>query len=437
MEKVAQVGGYVLEPGPAGTAISAAGDGDGTEDGARRLQRAFAEPAPPKQPDPALATEVEGASQATAKIERAVALAKGIGEGKALDPTQLALEVGALLDCLERLDRKKEHKKAIQMARALATLLMLLKRWTDLLRTLRTALRAGEQLGDLDAVAWAEHELGTLRLAAGEVAEAERSLGRAKEIRERIGDRRGLAATERNMGVLCQRLREMIRSKDLVRPSSRGLWSAPSRLLALAGILAALLFGSGVAAGMIADNGPGSKNVAAGTDDPSGSPGPGDGDGDGNGTGDGDGTNGQPGDGDGSSPASERIPEVESFPLTIAVAGDGDGEVEIEGYECDEPPCEVAAGETLTIVAYASRGSIFEGFSGSCSGTENPCTVTATAPISVTATFRDYVTDGATYSRGEPTGDESEGEVEEEASAEALEEPPLEEVAPPPEEEGE
>ena len=94
----------------------------------------------------ALATEVEAASEATAKIERAVALGKGIGEGEALDPTQLSLEVGTLLDCLERLDRRGKHKKSLQMARALATLLMLLKRWADLLRTLRSGLRAAEQI---------------------------------------------------------------------------------------------------------------------------------------------------------------------------------------------------------------------------------------------------------------------------------------------------
>ncbi|HEU4463050.1 MAG TPA: hypothetical protein VFR75_10715, partial [Solirubrobacterales bacterium] len=130
MECAVTVGGYVLEPGAPGTTIR--GDGGATGDAAQ-LQRAFAETAPPKEPESALATEVDEASQATARIERAVSLCKGIGEGKALDPAQLGLEVGALLDCLERLDRKKEHKKAIQVARSLATLLMLLKRWADLL----------------------------------------------------------------------------------------------------------------------------------------------------------------------------------------------------------------------------------------------------------------------------------------------------------------
>ncbi|HEU4737665.1 MAG TPA: tetratricopeptide repeat protein [Solirubrobacterales bacterium] len=250
MESVVEVGGYVLEPGDGGTGIRS--HSDAANGSARPLQRAFAEPAAPKEADPALATEVDAASQATAKIERAVALCKGIGEGRALDPTQLALEVGALLDCLERLDRKKEHKKSIQMARALATLLMLLKRWADLLQTLRTAVRAGEKLGDLDAIAWAEHELGTLRLAAGDVADAERSLHQAQAIRERIGDRRGLAATERNLGVLCERLRQMLRQKELVQREGR---RSPTPRLALFAVLLAIAFATaGFAVGSLTDD---------------------------------------------------------------------------------------------------------------------------------------------------------------------------------------
>ncbi len=266
MESVVQVGGYALEPGAAGTTIRAEGGSPGAAAGP--LQRAFAEPARPKDPEPAFATEVDEASQATAKIERAVALCKGVGEGRALDPTQLALEVGVLLDCLERLDRKKEHRKAIQMARALATLLMLLKRWTDLLQTLRTALRAGEALGDLDAVAWAEHELGTLRLAAGDIADAEQNLRRAKELRERIGDRRGLGATERNLGALCERLRQMLQDKEFVQRGARG--PATPRLTLFAALFAFVFAMAGFAVGSLTSDSavPGQSTTVENAGDP-------------------------------------------------------------------------------------------------------------------------------------------------------------------------
>jgi tetratricopeptide (TPR) repeat protein len=246
MDTRVEVGNFTLQVGsPAGTLIEASGAAATGDDS---LRRALEEPAAKKaETAPALATEVEEASEATAKIERAVALGKGIGEGRALDPTQLGLEVGALLDCLERLDRKGKHKKSLQMARALATLLMLLKRWADLLKTLRSALRAAELLDDQEAIAWAKHELGTLRLAAGDLEGADRDLGQAREIRERIGDRRGLAATERNMAVLCKCLRALLQAEELVRRAPR---SRLTPRLALFALLFAFLFAAaGFAAG--------------------------------------------------------------------------------------------------------------------------------------------------------------------------------------------
>jgi len=242
------VGPYLLEVGgEAGTLVEQGGSGEAESES---LRTAFEEPEPKaEERAPALASEIDEAAETTTRIEQAVALCKGAAEGHALDPDQLALEVGSLLDCLERLDRKKEHKKALQLARSLSTLLMLLKRWASLIQTLRTALRAGGALGDDSAVAWAEHELGTLRLAAGDVEAAERNLQKAREIREKIGDRRGLAATERNMAALCDQVRSMLRDEQLVRRGARGE-RGPTRMLAFAGALA-IFFGAGVAAGAL------------------------------------------------------------------------------------------------------------------------------------------------------------------------------------------
>lgn len=253
-----EVGSYLLEvSGETGTLIEKGGGDNAAE--TKALQEAFEKPEPKEEERaPALATEIDEAAEATSKIEQAAALCKGAAEGHALDPDQLALEVGTLLDCLERLDRKKKHKKAIQLARSLSTLLMLLKRWASLLQTLRIALRAGEELGDDAAVAWAEHELGTLKLAAGDVKGAERNLRQARDIRERIGDGQGLAATNRNMGALCERLRNMVRSKELVR--SNGRRPPLPRALSLAALFVAL-FG-GVAVGMIVGDNPAQEPVA-------------------------------------------------------------------------------------------------------------------------------------------------------------------------------
>jgi hypothetical protein len=368
-----EIGAYTLQVGsPAGTLIE---EGDGAPAvGSDLLRQAFEE-GPPKPPEagPTFASEVEEASEETAKIERAVSLGMGIGEGKALNPTQLGLEVGALLDCLERLDRKGKHKKSLQMARALATLLMLLKRWADLLRTLRSALRAAEQLGDQDAIAWAKHELGTLRLAAGDLEGADRDLGQAREIRERIGDRRGLAATERNMAVLCERLRMMLHNEELVRhkPPNRRI----ARLLPFAALFV-ILFGGGVAAGvMVSDNsGPGgtAKTVARTTDNGSTPEG-----------------HKTPPDGDG------KTDNPSHLALVITIAGSGGGSVFAAGYECAEPVCkfELPSGTDVQFDYKSDAGSRFEGFSGACSGFA--CSFTISEPMSVTATFASEEPEGA------------------------------------------
>jgi tetratricopeptide (TPR) repeat protein len=407
-EPSVEVGAYVLQLGETGGTIVEKGEG-AAEAEIEPLREALAE-AGPEAPDhqPDIADEVDEASEATAKVEKAVALCKGVTEGHALSPEQLALEVGSLLDCLERLDRKKKHKKALRMARALATLLMLLKRWADLLETLRIALRAGEQLGDLEAVAWAKHELGSLRLAAGDVEGAARDLHQAREIREQIGDRRGLATTTRNLQVLCDRLQAMLRSEELIRRQARDRRPRFRRLLAGA-TLAAFLLAGGVAAGMIiggdssenaadegvvtvkqlnkGDKGSGEKQTEPGTHHKQGG-------GDGGGT--------------------------TSFLLTVSVAGEGSGVVEGAGSPCDETcVTEVPAGKTLTLVAQSIGHSEFVGFSEGCNDSNGTvCSLTMGAPTTITATFEPTVKSSSGTQDGTATTEETEETTEEEPTKE-------------------
>lgn len=358
------VGGYVLDVGGAAGTVVQRRAGAAAE-GAEPLERAFEEQEPEGDSGAAVAAGVvDDASEVTAKIERAVALGKGVAEGKALSPEQLALEAGTLLDLLGRLDRQERFKEALRLARALVNLLMLLRRWAALLRALRAALRAGEKLGDLDAVGWAKHELGTLRLAAGDVKGAERSLREAQEIRERIGDRRGLAATTRNLQVLCERLREMLREEELVRAGAQGPPALRPLILA---VLFVLPFGGGVAAGVIAGNSSDAGDSARITD--------------------GNGKQNQPPDenGDGSSgPDGDEL-----FMLEVTVDGEGAVAVEGGGTVCPPGPCRVSLpeGEEVTLEVREDPGSVFEGFSSAdCSGTE-PCPLTMNEDKAVTAIF--------------------------------------------------
>jgi hypothetical protein len=229
-----QVGRFILEIGaPAGTGVLDAEEkGD---DNLRRLRGALkkdkAEAPEPRTGGLAdAATEVvDEASEVTSKFEHAVGLFNQVAEG--LDPKALSGEVPMLLDLLERLDRDRRWSEALRLARALSGLLALLMRWVELVRSLQTALRVAEKLGDHRAVGWAVHELGTLHLGAERASAAERRLGQAREIRQRVRDQDGLAMTEHNLQALCRLTNRLMRERRLVERNTlfqRLRYSPPS-----------------------------------------------------------------------------------------------------------------------------------------------------------------------------------------------------------------
>lgn len=400
------IGGFSLQVGGAGGVVVQQSNAPAAE-GTGTLAQALEEPHPKNEGAAVAAAEsVEGASDVTAKCERAVSLSKGVAEGKAFSSDQLSAEVGVLLDLLERLDRKGRHKDQLRVARALVTLLMLLRRWAALLQMLRTALRTAEEIGDLDAVAWAKHEIGSLRLVAGDVKGAERDLREAREIRERIGDRSGLRATNHNLGTLCERLRQMLREEELVRRSrSRGPRPMVLRVLALAALFA-LAFGAGVLA---ANSGSGRQAgfEKGGPTAHHGNPG-GDGN-DGNGDGGNPGGNGN----DGGTPDSYR--------LAITFTGKGHGVVfDDEGVLCTSTCVkEFRAGLEVTLDAEAVESS-FEGFSGDCTRGDGTCTVTMSADRSVTVAFSPEEEEEEETTEEEPPEEFKEGETETEKEPEVI-----------------
>jgi hypothetical protein len=340
-----EVDDYLLEVGdPAGTALKRNREPTPAAAGSRsELSEALEEGEGERgrTPTEAGAELVDRASAETAKVERAVAIGKGLAQGEALDPAQLGIELDAVLGLLERLDRDGRWKEALRLARALSSLYSLLRRWAALLQSLRSALRAGEALGDQRAIGWAKHELGSLKLAADDVGGAAQDLGEAREIRERVGSRREIAVTERNLRMLCERLHGPTRDwrHRILRVS------APLALLA-----ALLLLAGGIAGGVVGDQ------VVAG------------GDGD-HGSAEGNGRNGKL--------------------LTVNLDGEGTGTVRSDpaGIDCGDD-CEgrFAKGEKVTLRAEEGEDSTFKEFSGACEG-DSPCTLKMTARLSVTATF--------------------------------------------------
>jgi hypothetical protein len=246
------VGRYILGVGaPQGTSISLSAQPREEDPGplARALKHGGADGKLQRADGGQLADAVGDASELAGKVERAVALFNGVTQGQALDPKQLSGEIDALLGLLERLDRDGRWDEALRLARALSGLLALLVRWVELVRSLNVALHAAQRLGDLPAVAWARHELGTLRLAVEDVSGAERELGEAREIRHRLGDRRGLAATDRNLQALCRKVRQLVRDGKLA-PRGRSLrvlrFGKPLAIAAAVLLLAGSLAGVGI-----------------------------------------------------------------------------------------------------------------------------------------------------------------------------------------------
>jgi hypothetical protein len=170
----------------------------------------------PRGPAAELSDGVEDASRVTDAAEKAIHLFSALAEGKVLEPELLEAEVHAVLGLLKRVDREGRHEDAIRLARAVSALLILMLRWVDLVDSLDLALRAAKEALDSPALAWAYHELGSLKLCADEVHGAVDFLGQARDIRERSGDERVLCVTEHNLVLALERLR-MIERYGLIR----------------------------------------------------------------------------------------------------------------------------------------------------------------------------------------------------------------------------
>ena len=140
------------------------------------------------------------ASEATDRVEQAAELLNDALAGELVDLAR----AGQVLDVLQRLDKDGRYEEWLRYARSVHGVLVLLKRWAELLRLLRTLLRSGDQVNEAGR-AWVKHELGTLHLAAGESKEAARLLeqagapgsasGRRRARRHRAEPRRALPAT--------------------------------------------------------------------------------------------------------------------------------------------------------------------------------------------------------------------------------------------------
>jgi Divergent InlB B-repeat domain len=303
----------------------------------------------------AVTEAVDDAAEVTSRVERATELFEMFAKDRELDPTQFRGEIDSLLDRLAQLDRSGRLSEALRLARALEKLLALIKRWQALGETLTTAMRAARGLDNTHSVAWVRHELGTLQLAAGDPAAADRNLSAARKLRDQLGDDAGLRVTEGNLQSLCHELRQQLRDGRL-RPPRR----VPLALLVAGAVV--LLLAGGVAGAVI-----------AGGDDS---------------------------DRDGDTSAATQTDETETDETQNTGPGDGHG-LNVEagpggsvrsrrgGIVCP-PACSArfADGTGVTLVAIPDEGFVFEGWGGDCAPAPGSvCTLTFSGERAATATF--------------------------------------------------
>jgi hypothetical protein len=84
----------------------------------------------------------------------------------------------------------------------------------------------------------------------------------------------------------------------------------------------------------------------------------------------------------------ELIPGVQSFALTVAVSGAGAVASQPTGISCGSDCTELyAANTSVTLTAQPASGQMFNGWSGSCSGTQLTCVLQLSQARSVQAAF--------------------------------------------------
>ena len=254
-----RIGTYALEVGTF-TESYAAFEPEREDQNVKALRNAFAAETE-ELPTPVAALEKfqEDAQAVTAKIERAHELFRAAAEGRLLEAGPLLAEVDSLLGLAEWLDRDGRFEEELRLLRALHGLLVLARRWLDLIRGLRRALSAAEEAGDLAEQAWVQHELGSLDLCADDPEAAEEQLGQALRLQQRLGQATGTCATRHNLDSA---------QRDLATRAASKPWSRRRlpRLAVAVGVLTLLtIAGTGMAVALDDDSPSPTTSTTTGT----------------------------------------------------------------------------------------------------------------------------------------------------------------------------
>lgn len=139
------------------------------------------------------------------ELDRALArFTRWAGEHAGDHPAVLR-EREVLVALLDRAADQKRFADVIRLGRAIESSLAWGRCWAAWGRVLEHVLAAARAEHDDEATAWALHQLGTRSYGRGDTHEARDLLEQAAELRRRIGDEHGLAATQQNLRVVTGR----------------------------------------------------------------------------------------------------------------------------------------------------------------------------------------------------------------------------------------
>jgi len=107
-----------------------------------------------------------------------------------------------LLHVINYAGEKNRWPEVIRIGRAVERIFILQKRWQAWLDILNLILKAARNHGDRHTEAWALHQLGTRAMCLNYLDQARQLLTQALNLRQAIGDKAGIAATQHNLAGL-------------------------------------------------------------------------------------------------------------------------------------------------------------------------------------------------------------------------------------------
>ena len=152
--------------------------------------------------------------------------------------------VGAALSVLGFAAERQDWETVVSIVRVTEPVLTLAGRWQACEEILRQGLKAAKAVGDSVAEAFFSHQQGTLDLCRDNLDTAQRSLEHALDLRERLGDDRGVAVTRHNLSLFVPpRPPRAPRRSHRSHRSPRNLVTAGALALAVVGAAAGVVKG--------------------------------------------------------------------------------------------------------------------------------------------------------------------------------------------------